>query len=128
MDEEVDGHEQAVRDFWRDLDRLRRQQGLSYQRLAKLTSIPHSTLQYWMTRRSRLTSWVQVQTVIAALGGLGTRVVSSMEGRRQVWRSAIGRPDSGRERATWPEHPEAIAPDSPGPTAHGHHGVHWAEQ
>jgi tetratricopeptide (TPR) repeat protein/transcriptional regulator with XRE-family HTH domain len=70
VDQQVKG--MSARQFWRDLDRLRRQRGLSYQRLARRTAVPHSTLQHWMTRRVSLAPWTDIQPVVAALDGSET--------------------------------------------------------
>jgi transcriptional regulator with XRE-family HTH domain len=60
--------EPAVRAFWRDVNELRRERGLSYKQLERRVRIPDSTLQYWMTRSRRLVPWLEVRKVILALG------------------------------------------------------------
>lgn len=56
-----------VRAFWRELDSLRHERGMSYKQLERRTKIACSTLQYWMTRSRRLQPWVQVRAVVLAL-------------------------------------------------------------
>lgn len=63
----VDGAEPPVRAFWRGLDSLRRERGLSYRQLERRAKIAGSTLQYWMTRSERLVPWLQVRAVVRAL-------------------------------------------------------------
>jgi tetratricopeptide (TPR) repeat protein/transcriptional regulator with XRE-family HTH domain len=81
-----------VRAFWRELDVLRRERGLSYKQLARRTGIAASTLQYWMIRSERLVAWVRVQAVVRAL-----------EASEQAWhfrwrradRESVDRPGQG---------------------------------
>src|SRR5215211_1091731 len=56
-----------VRAFWRELDSLRRERGMSYKQLERRTKIACSTLQYWMTGSRRLLPWMQVRAVVLAL-------------------------------------------------------------
>jgi tetratricopeptide (TPR) repeat protein/transcriptional regulator with XRE-family HTH domain len=56
-----------VRAFWRELDSLRRERGMSYKQLERRTKIACSTLQYWMISSGRLLPWVQVRAVVLAL-------------------------------------------------------------
>ena len=58
----------AVRAFWREVNALRRERGMSYKQLERHARIPDSTLQYWMTRSRRLVPWLEVRKVIIALG------------------------------------------------------------
>lgn len=62
-----DGAKTPVRAFWRGLDTLRRERGVSYKQLERRTKIADSTLQYWMTRSERLVPWPQVRAVVLAL-------------------------------------------------------------
>lgn len=63
----VDG-DHPVRGFWHELDRLRRERGMSYKQLERATNVPASTLHYWMARSGRLMPWSQVRPVVLALG------------------------------------------------------------
>lgn len=103
MDDDARGNVgQIARDFWRELDQVRRERGLSYQRLAKRSAIPHSTLQYWMSRRYGLAAWTEIQPVVLALGEPET-----------TWFDKWKRADRGERRT--PAEPETTAvPEDPG--------------
>jgi tetratricopeptide (TPR) repeat protein len=66
-DRRISDEQHPVTAFWRKLDEMRRERGVSYQRLENKTGIPGSTLQYWVTRSRRLPAWPQVRAVVRAL-------------------------------------------------------------
>jgi len=100
------GPEQAIaRAFWDSLNELRRRRRhMSYRRLGKESGTDYRTLHYWLTARTSLASWEEIQPIVAALDGEQDRWLVRW---RQAGATRVGVAQG---------HPEAAA--SKGPSRH----------